>query len=155
MRAEGRSCGSNTSPANTVAMGVVELPIPASAEETRVSDIANRVNGNAERKNPKTIMCRQTCQPRGNRPPAIARRPRTTAVPVSTRSVAIWTGLIASSPTFMNRKLDPQMSTSTANFTCQATRGARTEPGVCRVVADVVTETVWAIPLTTLLSRPP
>ena len=55
--------------------------------------------------------------------------------PVSTRSVAIWTGLIASSPTCRSRELDPQMGTSTANFTCQATRGARTEPGVCRVVA--------------------
>jgi hypothetical protein len=142
LRVDVRAFGMSTIVASTVAMGVVELPMPASAEETRVSEIAKSVNGNADRKNPMTIMCRHTRHVVGSRPPVIASSARTTTIPVSTRIVAIWIGVIASSPTFMNRKLDPQMRTRIANLTCHATRGVRGTPGVCRVVAFVVTETV-------------
>ncbi len=64
-----RSPGKIAIVARTVAMGVVALPIPASAEVIRVSDIANIVNGNAARKNPQTTRCPHTRRPRGSRPP--------------------------------------------------------------------------------------
>ena len=50
--------------ASTAAIGVVALPMPASAELIRVSDNANSVNGSAPRKKPQTNRWAQTRAPR-------------------------------------------------------------------------------------------
>jgi hypothetical protein len=52
----------------TVAMGVIELPMPANAELIRCSPSANRLNGRPPRKKPVTIRCPHRRGSRGSRP---------------------------------------------------------------------------------------
>jgi hypothetical protein len=54
LRGESRSLGRSNSAKNTAASGVVALPIPARAEETRSSPRANRLNGTTARNTPDT-----------------------------------------------------------------------------------------------------
>ena len=109
--------------ASTVAIGVAALPMPASAELIRVSDSAKSVNGSAPRKNPQTNRCPHTPRPVGSRPPRARRSTLMTAAPDRIRSAEICTADIDSSPTFISRKLEPQISTRARYFTCQGTRG--------------------------------
>ena len=55
LRASILSCLSSSKLNSTVAMGVIEFPMPARAELTRSSPRANRLNGKLPRKNPVTI----------------------------------------------------------------------------------------------------
>ena len=114
--------------ASTVAMGVAALPIPASAELIRVSERAKSVNGRAPRKNPHTSRWPHTRAPVGSRPPRAKSRPSSTTAPDRIRSAEICTAVRASRPTFMSRKLDPQMRTSARYLTCQGTRGCVVTP---------------------------
>ena len=109
--------------ARTVAIGVAAFPMPASAEVIRVSDSANIVKGSAARKNPQTSRWPQTRRPVGSLPPPSTRSAVMTAAPETMRSAEICTADSDSSPTFMRRKLDPQMSTSARYLTCHGTRG--------------------------------
>ena len=105
----------------TVAMGVIELPMPASAELTRSSPRANRLNGRLPRKKPVTIRCAHRRPSRGRRPPeAVSRISRTTA-PQTIRSPEICRGARDLRPTFISRKLDPQMNVNARNLSCQGT----------------------------------
>ena len=121
-----RSDGTMAMVARTVAIGVMALPIPASAELTRSSPSGKRTNGREARKTATTSRWRQTCQERGRRPPVRWSRSTTVAAPRTMRPVAIWTGENHRSPIFMNRKLAPQMTASDPNFTCHGTRCRRT-----------------------------
>ena len=114
--------------ASTATMGVVALPMPASAELIRVSDRAKSVNGSAPRKNPQTTRCPHTRPPVGSRPPREKSSTLTTAAPDRMRRPEICTAESDSSPTFMSRKLEPQMSTSARYLTCQGTRGCCLTP---------------------------
>ena len=109
--------------ARTATIGVVALPMPARAELIRVSDNANSVNGSAPRKNPQTNRWPQTRAPVGSRPPLASNSMLMTAAPERMRSPEICTADSDSRPTFISRKLEPQISTSARYFTCQGTRG--------------------------------
>src|SRR5689334_17587818 len=145
LRGDSRSLGRNTSAKKTAASGVVALPMPASAEETRTSPAAKRLNGRAVRNTPETARCPQTRRSRGSRPPVTASRASRVAVPAKILSPEIWSGAMVRSPTFMSRKLEPQMRASRRYFACQGTRvvaatgtaGAPVEPGSVGLAATL------------------
>ena len=89
----------------------------------RVSDRANRVKGRVARKKPQTRRCPHTRAPVGSRPPPTKSSAVMTAAPETIRRAEICTADSDSRPTFISRKLDPQMRTSAMNLTCQGTRG--------------------------------
>src|SRR6476661_3256460 len=125
LRGDRRSLGSRANAKKTAANGVVALPIPARAEETRTSPAANRLNGRAVRNTPDTARWAQVRRSRGNLPPVMAKRANSVAVPAKIRSPEICRGAIVRSPTFISRKLDPQMKARRTYLACQGTRVTR------------------------------
>ena len=120
-----RSPGRIAMVASTVAIGVAALPMPASAELILVSDSAKRVNGSAPRKNPQTNRWPHTRRPVGRWPPRASSSTLSTAAPrQDAQRPRSAPADIDSSPTFISRKLEPQISTSATYFTCQGTRGS-------------------------------
>ena len=142
LRGESRSLGSKMRAKKTAARGVVALPIPASAEETRTSPAANRLNGSAVRKTPDTARWPQTRRSRGSRPPVRASRASRVAVPAKIRSPEICSGAMVRSPTFMSRKLEPQIRASRRYLACQGTRVVDVPTGGTTVASDGLAATL-------------
>lgn len=108
--------------ASTVAIGVVALEMPASADAIRVSDHTKQVNGSAARKKPHTSRCAHTRPPRGSRPRVTTSSPTRVAAASTIRTVTIWKAVQPRRATIMTRKLEPQTRASVTNFACQGTR---------------------------------
>jgi hypothetical protein len=130
----------------TVAMGVIELPMPASAELTLSSPNANRLNGRLPRKKPVTIRCPHVRRSRGSRPRVAVSRSTSTEAPLRIRSPEICSGASDLRPIFISRKLDPQMKARAVNLTCQGTRVTFMEavvPAATARVAAVMSRCPW------------
>lgn len=118
---DGRSSDSATTETSIAKSGVAALHIPASIDGMVFSAVANRVNGSAFSRKAATVRCSQVRPPRGSRSRLTATTVASTAVPNTIRPRVTWSGANASLPTFMNRKLNPQIRPSAAKRIRQST----------------------------------
>jgi hypothetical protein len=86
--------------------------MPATIDDTLVSPNANRANGIELNSVAIANRCSHVRRPRGRRSRRATRIATSASAPSAQRANATWSGAKSSTPTLMNRKLEPQMELS-------------------------------------------